>query len=151
MHTPLVFLPGIMCDLRVFGSQLIDLGCERSVTIPPITQGESVEEIASNILNQVPNKFALAGHSLGGVIAMEVLRRAPERVTRIALMNTNSLAATPQIAAEYEPVIIKLRSGQLHEAIAALVPSEHLAPGVERAEILANVSRQPTHKTRSRA
>ncbi len=136
MRDPVVFLPGLMCDLRVYGPQLIDLGRELSVAVAPVSDGERIEQIASNILNHLPAKFALVGLSLGGVVAMEILRRAPNRVTRIALMSTNSLAETPQSAADYEPSIIKLRSGQMNEAVQALIPSEHLAPGVERATIV---------------
>lgn len=136
MHNPMVFLPGMMCDLRLFASQLLEFGRERAVTVVPITMGERIEEIASNILDRVPPKFALAGLSMGGIVAMEILRRAPDRVTRVALMSTNSLAETPQSAAEYEPLISKLRSGQMDEAINGLMPPQHLAPGTTRAEVM---------------
>ena len=136
MHNPMVFLPGMMCDLRLFASQLLEFGRERAVTVAPITMGERIEEIASNILDRVPPKFALAGVSMGGIVAMEILRRAPERVTRVALMSTNSLAETPQSAAEYEPLISKLRSGQLEEAVRGLMSPEHLAPGPGRSEVM---------------
>ena len=140
MHNPVVFLPGMMCDLRLFAWQLLEFGRDRAVTVAPITMGERIEEIASNILDRVPQKFALAGASMGGVVAMEMLRRAPDRITRIALIGSNSLAETPQSAAEYEPSIIKLRSGQLEEAVKALMPPEHIAAGPGRAAVMAEVS-----------
>ncbi len=136
MHNPVVFLPGMMCDLRLFAWQLLEFGRDRAVTVAPITMGERIEEIASNILDRVPPKFALVGASMGGVVAMEMLRRAPDRVTRIALISANSLAETPQSAAEYEPSIIKLRSGQLEDAVKALMPAEHIAAGPGRAAVL---------------
>ncbi len=139
MHDPLVFLPGLMCDARLFAPQMADLGRATSVTIAPTTHGERIEEIASNLLDQLPLKFALVGHSIGGVVAMELLRRAPDRVTRMALINTTSLAETPQSAAEYEPLIIKLRAGNLQEAVRMIMPSEHLAPRPERAQIMAQL------------
>ncbi|VAV91566.1 Hydrolase, alpha/beta fold family [hydrothermal vent metagenome] len=139
MQDPLVFLPGMMCDARLFAPQVADLGRVTSVTIAPTTHGERIEEIASNLLDQLPLKFALVGQSIGGVVAMELLRRAPDRVTRMALINTSSLAETPQSAAEYEPFIIKLRAGSLEETVRAMMPSEHLAPGPDRAQIMAQL------------
>ncbi|MDP5347958.1 MAG: alpha/beta hydrolase, partial [Paracoccaceae bacterium] len=86
MPDPLVLLPGMMCDARLFAPQVTDLSRDHAVTIAPITQGERIEEIASGLLDILPAKFALAGLSMGGIVAMELLRRAPERITRIALM-----------------------------------------------------------------
>lgn len=139
MHNPVVFLPGMMCDLRLFAWQLLEFGRDRAVTVAPITMGERIEEIASNILDRVPPKFALAGASLGGIVAMEMLRRAPDRITRIALISANSLAETPQSAAEYEPSVIKLRSGKLEEAVNALMPPENIAAGPGRSAVMAEV------------
>lgn len=139
MHNPVVFLPGMMCDLRMFAWQLLEFGRDRAVTVAPITMGERIEEIASNILDRVPAKFALLGASMGGVVAMEMLRRAPDRITRIALVSSNSLAETPQSASEYEPAIIKLRSGQMDEAVQTLVAGDRLAAGTGRAAVTAEV------------
>ena len=86
---PIVFLPGMMCDARVFEPQIIALGRERAVTVAPITVGDSIETIAQGLLAQLPEKFALVGLSMGGIVAMEILRRAPDRVSRIALLDTN--------------------------------------------------------------
>lgn len=145
MSDPLVLLPGMMCDARVFGPQIAALSTDYAITVAPVTGGERIEEIASGLLDLLPRKFALAGLSMGGIVAMEVLRRAPERVTRIALMDTNSLAETPQTAANYEPAIIKLRSGQLREAVEALLPPEALADGPDRADIMAMVLDMADH------
>ncbi len=139
MHTPVVFLPGMMCDLRMFAWQLLEFGRSRAVTVAPITMGERVEEIASNILDRVPPKFALVGASMGGVVAMEMLRRAPDRITRIALISSNSLAETPQSATDYEPAIIKLRIGQLEDAVQTLLSTENLAAGKGRASVMAEL------------
>ena len=113
MNEPVVFLPGLMCDARLFGPQIAELSSDRAVMCAPISQGERIEEIASDLLDVLPTKFALAGLSMGGIVAMEILRRAPERVTRIALMDTNPLPETPQAAAAREPQIIGARSGRL--------------------------------------
>ncbi|MEM8775259.1 MAG: alpha/beta hydrolase [Pseudomonadota bacterium] len=136
MSEPLVFLPGIMSDARLFGPQISTFSTETSVMFAPISSGETIEEIASGLLKQLPKCFAVAGHGMGGIVAMELLRRAPERVSRIALMDTTSLAETPQSAADYEPLIIKLKTGLLEIAASELIRAEHLAPTESRASIL---------------
>ncbi|MDQ7072151.1 MAG: alpha/beta fold hydrolase [Rhodobacterales bacterium] len=140
MIEPLVFLPGMMCDTRLFAPQLRDLGVDMGVMVAPITQGERIEEIASNVLMVAPNRFALAGLSMGGIVAMEILRRAPERVTRVALMDTNPLAETPKSAASYEPLIVGARAGRLNEVMRMMMQPDFLAPGPGRAEVLALVA-----------
>ncbi len=137
MGEPLVLLPAMMCDARVFGPQLAEMSPHFTLTVAPVTMGERIEEIASNLLDTLPRKFALAGLSMGGIVAMEILRRAPDRVTRLALMSTNALAETPQGAADFEPRIIKARSGRLDEMVAAFIPPEALAPGPYRGDVVA--------------
>lgn len=139
MSEPVVLLPGMMCDARVFGPQIAELSSEFAVTVAPITAGERIEEIASGILPLLPAKFALAGLSMGGIVAMEILRRAPDRVTRIALMDTNPLSETPQSSASYEPLIVGARAGRLEQVLADFMRPEFLAPGPHRTEILALV------------
>jgi len=135
MRDPVVFLPGMMCDTRLFGPQVTALGRSMAVMTAPIIHGERIEEIASVLLDVLPRRFAVAGHAMGGIVAMELLRRAPDRVSRIALLDTSPLAETPQSAADYEPPLIKLRAGRLPEAVAGFVPVESLALGTERARV----------------
>lgn len=139
MRDPLVLLPGMMCDARVFSSQIAAFSAGLTITVAPVTGGDRIEEIASRLLDGLPRRFALAGHSMGGIVAMELLRRAPDRISRIALMNTYSLAETPQAAADMEPIIIKLKAGQLDEAVKALIPPDTLAPGASRASVMAQL------------
>jgi len=139
MTEPVVFLPGLMCDTRLFAPQLVALGRDRPVMVAPITGGERIEEIASGLLTLLPAKFALAGLSMGGIVAMEILRRAPDRITRLALMDTEPLAETPQVAAWREPLIVKARSGALDAALAEVLRPEHLAPGPRRLDVLAQM------------
>ncbi|MEP6020744.1 MAG: alpha/beta fold hydrolase [Paracoccaceae bacterium] len=136
MAEPLVFLPGMMCDARLFGPQIDDLSSEMPVMVAPVTLGERVEEIASGLLDYLPKRFALAGLSLGGVIAMEILRRAPERVARIALIHTSPLAETPQTAAAREPQIVKAKAGRLRQVIKEELKPDNLAPGPFRDTIM---------------
>jgi pimeloyl-ACP methyl ester carboxylesterase len=136
MAEPLVFLPGMMCDARLFGPQIAELSADHCVTVAPVTQGERIEEIASGLLDQLPARFALAGLSMGGIVAMELLRRAPDRITRIALMDTNPLAETPPVAAAREPQIVGVRTGRLEQVMRDEMKPHYLAPGPHRAEVL---------------
>ncbi len=140
MQEALVFLPGMMCDARLYAPQLAAFSPDRAVTVAPVTGGDRIEEIASNLLDVLPRRFALAGLSMGGIVAMELLRRAPERIARLALMDTNALAETPQSAAGYEPLIIKLRAGAIDDAVRAVIGPETLAPGPGRAKAMAQMA-----------
>lgn len=144
MTEPLLLLPGMMCDARLFLPQLLALGQARPVTVVPISGGERIEEIASALLPHLPPRFALAGLSMGGIVAMEILRRAPDRVARLALMDTDPLAESPEAAAWREPLIVKARAGRLEEALGAVLRPEHLAPGPQRFEVLDTVKAMAT-------
>lgn len=132
MIEPLVLLPAMMCDARLFADQVTALSRDRAVMVAPITQGERVEEIASNLIDQLPQRFALLGLSMGGIVAMEVLRRVPDRVSRLCLMDCSPLAETPAEAAAREPLIVRARAGRLEEALQGAMPADHLAPGAGR-------------------
>ena len=75
---PLLFLPGFMCDARLFWHQILAFSVERPVMVIPLL-GDTIEEMAEAVLAAAPARFALVGHWLGGLVAMEMLRRAPER------------------------------------------------------------------------
>jgi len=145
MQEPLVLLPGALCDARVFGPQLAALSPEMALTVAPITRGERIEEIASGLLDVLPRRFALLGSALGGNVAMELLRRAPDRVTRIALMSANALAETPQSSADLEPLIIKARAGRVSEVVDGMIGPDCLAPGASRGEVKALVRDMAEH------
>ncbi|PRY25537.1 pimeloyl-ACP methyl ester carboxylesterase [Aliiruegeria haliotis] len=139
MNEPLVLLPGMMCDARLFWPQLLHFGSRRAVMVAPVTGASSIGAIAASVLEAAPRRFALAGLSMGGIVAMEVLRRAPERVTRIALMDTNPLPETPQVAAAREPQIVAARTGRLLEVMREEMKPRYLAPGPRRSDVLSLV------------
>ncbi len=139
MNEPLVLIPGMMCDARLFAPQITHFSRQRNVMVASAVQGERIEEIASGILTALPQKFALAGLSMGGIIAMEILRRAPDRITRLCLMDTNPLAETPQSAAAYEPMVVGIKAGRMLEVMRGFLKPEFLAPGPGRLEVLARM------------
>ena len=137
MPEPLVFVPGLMADARLFLPQMVALGTRFSVQVCMPTQGDTVEENSLFVLDQAPAKFALIGHGLGGAVALDVLRRAAERVTRVVLISTPPLSETPQAAAAREARIVAARSGRLPEAMADEIPAEALADTEWRGEVMA--------------
>ncbi|WP_458790001.1 alpha/beta fold hydrolase [Yoonia sp. MH D7] len=140
MIEPLVLIPPMLCDARVFYAQIAALSATTPMTFVPISQGERIEEMASVILSWLPSKFALAGMGLGGMVAMEILRRAPERVTRVAFIATNAQADTPEVSALREPLIIAAKTGRFDDAIKAETNPAWLAPGPYRMDVLSLVS-----------
>ncbi|WP_439141434.1 alpha/beta fold hydrolase [Pseudooctadecabacter sp.] len=129
MAEPLVLLPGMMCDARVWATQLTVLSYERPVTVAPVCTGDRIEEIASGLLSSLPTKFALCGHGMGGIVALELIRRAPERVIRLALIGTNALMDTPQEAADREPRMIGAKAGRFEQMLEAELLPRYVGRG----------------------
>ncbi len=140
MNEPLVFVPGLMADARLFLPQMVALGERWSTQVILPTQGETVEELSQVVLAQAPARFALIGQGLGGAVALDVLRRAAERVTRVVLISTPPLSETPQVAAAREVRIVAARSGRLKEAMAGEIPASALAESDWRDEVMALVN-----------
>ena len=95
--TPLMLIPGMMCDGRMW-SDIASVVPDRMVIHAPITNADTVQELAALILADAPPVFALAGLSMGGIVAMELARQAPDRIERLALLDTNPLAEAPEVA-----------------------------------------------------
>lgn len=134
---PLLLIPGLMMDARAFWHQIITVSALRPVQVASLGALASVEEMAKTVLDHAPPRFAVAGHWLGGLVAMEILKRAPERVTRIALMDVNPLPENPQVAAAREPRLVGARAGRLAEMMLQEVPASTLAPGPGLADVQA--------------
>jgi pimeloyl-ACP methyl ester carboxylesterase len=86
--TPLVLLPGLMCDRTVWESQIQDLAGIADTTVAEYGLLNSLPAMAAHVLKTAPPRFAVAGHSMGGRVAMEIFRQAPQRVSHIALIDT---------------------------------------------------------------
>lgn len=86
--TPLVLIPGLLCDERLWVQQKAALEHARQIDIADVTLDSSISQMAQRVLNEAPPLFALAALSMGGYVAMEIMRQAPERVTKLALIDT---------------------------------------------------------------
>lgn len=100
---PLMLLPGLMCDADVWVPQVQTLSGQARCIVPDWGLRHSLTAMAAQVLNEAPaHRFALAGHSMGGRVALEVLRLAPERVDRLALLDTGYLPKPSGEAGERE-------------------------------------------------
>ena len=91
----LILIPGLLCTPALYAAQTAALAPLARVTIGDHTRHDSIAAIAASILAAAPEKFALAGLSMGGYIAFEIMRQAPLRVTRLALLDTSAAPDTP--------------------------------------------------------
>lgn len=100
MKTPLVLLPGLLCDAALWEPQLEGLADVAEFFVADLTEYETIGDMAKSVLRDSPWKtFALAGLSMGGYVAQEIVRQAPDRVSRLALLDTR---ARPEEPAETE-------------------------------------------------
>ena len=136
MSEPLILVPGMMSDARVFMPQIVELTKTRSVQIASVAQADTIRDMAADILSSAPRQFALAGHSMGGVVAMEMLRQAPERVTRLALISTTAATETPMQAAEREPQIVRAQAGRFADVLTETLREEYFFDGPARPQIM---------------
>lgn len=133
---PLVLLPGMMCDARLFGPQIAALSGTTPLISVPLTGHDSVGALAAEVLACAPGRFALAGLSMGGIVAMEVLRQAPDRVARLALLDTNPLAERPEVKARRIPQMAAVEQGELRRVMRDEMKPNYLADGPRQGAIL---------------
>ena len=136
---PLVFIPGLMADARLFLPQLVRLGAAHATQIILPTSGDTVEQMSEAMLPALPDTFVLIGHGLGGDVALDIVRRIADRVLRLVLIATDPLAEAPQTAGQREMRMLAARAGRLAEAMREEVPAQALAPGPWRDDVLALV------------
>ena len=119
----LVLVPGLLCDERLWRHQAEGLGdLAKSVFIPDVTGGGSIGEMARGVLATVPGRFALAGLSMGGYVALEVVRQAPGRVGALALLDTSARPDTQEQTETRLALIELARAGRFDEVWRTLLP-----------------------------
>ena len=93
---PLLLLPGSLCTDQLFHPQLSFFNGQREVVVADFSGCDSIESMAVKVLSEAPTEFALAGLSLGGIVALEMFRQAPNRIKKIALLDTIPRAESPE-------------------------------------------------------
>ena len=115
---------------------MVALGARHAMQIFLPTEGDFVETYSQAVLDSAPASFVLIGHGLGGAVALDVLRRAPERVQRIVLMATDPLSEPPNTAVARETRIVAARAGRLVQAIREEFPADSFADTEWRDDVL---------------
>ncbi len=119
---PLVLIPGLLCDADLWQYQVSALGDIMTPIIPDLTEDDTIAGMARRILAAAPDRFALAGLSMGGYVAQEIMRTAPERVTRFALIDTSARADSPETRARRHGLIRLAGMGRFQGVTERLLP-----------------------------
>ena len=117
---PLVLVPGLLCSARVYLPQIASLWPLGPVTVADHRRDDTMAAIAARILADAPPRFALAGLSMGGYIAFAMMRQAPQRIAKLALLDTSARPDMPEQAAEREKFISMSEAGQFADVAAVL-------------------------------
>ncbi len=96
MYQPIVFLPGLICDQRLWRDVIDGLADTIAPMVADLRLDDTIAAMAARTLAAAPPRFALAGLSMGGYVALEIMRQAPERVTHLALLDTSARADTEE-------------------------------------------------------
>lgn len=120
---PVVLVPGLAGSPRIYAPILPALwACGSPVTVANHVRDDSMAAIARRILAEAPARFALAGHSMGGYIAFEIMRQAPDRVAKLALINTQARPDSPEATERRTRQIGEAEAGRLHAVLDELYP-----------------------------
>lgn len=124
----LVLLPGMMCDARLFAPQIAAFEGQYEIYVGALNTASDISQIARLILDAVPARtFNICGLSMGGIVAMEIARLAPERLLRLALLDTNHLADTAERVDMRNVQIAKIEAGRLHDVVVEEMKPTYLA------------------------
>ena len=143
-------IPGMMCDERIFSPQIDSLGDEIELTIADISRFSSVVDLASDVLKKAPRKFSLLGHSMGGIIAMEMYSQEPNRIEKLILMDTNPNSELEEVKSKREPQIKDVSEGKLLNIMRDEMKPNYLAQSRNQSSVL-NVCMDTVSYTHLRA
>ena len=118
----LILLPGMPLDAALWDHQVRHLADVADPVVVELAECESIAAMADKVLAAAPDRFAVAGLSMGGYVALEILRRSPERVDRLALLDTNARADTAEATATRREAVALARQGRYGQVIRATLP-----------------------------
>ena len=119
---PLILLPGLLCDEALWAHQTETLADIADITVADMTQDDTIEGMAERVLSKASETFALAGLSMGGYAAQEIMRQAPERVECLALLDTSANSDTPDRKKQRQGFIAQLSLGGFQGVTGKLLP-----------------------------
>ena len=119
---PILLIPGLVSSPRIYAPVMPDLWRCGPVTVANHIRDDNMGAIARRILAEAPPRFALAGHSMGGYVAFEIMRQAAERVAKLALINTQARPDTAESTARRQAQIARAGSGEYRAVLDELFP-----------------------------
>lgn len=117
MSDTILFLPGLLCDARLWAAQTVALSDRYTCVVADMTLDDSIEGMARRALATLPERFAVAGLSMGGYAAMTLMRIAPERVERVAFLDTSPHADTAERVTAREGLVGRVEAGGFEDVI----------------------------------
>src|ERR1041384_7839202 len=118
----LIFLPGLLNDHRLFEHQISELADVAEIRVADLSGANSLGELAKHVLAQSPDEsFAIAGLSMGGYLAFEIMRQSPERISGLALLDTSARPDTTE-STENRKNLMALAETDLNAVIEKLIP-----------------------------
>jgi pimeloyl-ACP methyl ester carboxylesterase len=133
---PLILLPGMMCDERLFTPQIDAFSGERDVSVFALSGHVTIADLAADILAKSPDHFALVGLSMGGIVAMEMMAQAAERIEKIALFDTNPLVELDEVKQRRQPQLDAVKQGRLRDVMRDEMKPNYLSKGPRREAVL---------------
>jgi pimeloyl-ACP methyl ester carboxylesterase len=145
-NLPLLLVPGLLCSARLYAAQIAALWPHGQVAVADHRRDDTMEAIAARILHDAPPHFALAGLSMGGYIAFAMMRLAPERIAKLALLDTSARPDSPEAKGGREKFIAMAQAGKLHDVVETLTP-KFLHRNHVKDEALIKIVRDMAHDT----
>ena len=119
---PILLIPGLAGSPRIYAPVMSAIWRFGPVMVASHFRDDNMDAIARRILAEAPPRFVLAGHSMGGYIAFEIMRQAPDRIMKLALINTQARPDTPEATARRRGQIARARTGEYHTVLDELFP-----------------------------
>ncbi len=123
MSLPVLFLPGLLCDARLWRDQVAALSADHACLVADLTQDDAIAAMVARTLADAPDRFALCGLSMGGYVALALMRAAPGRVARLCLMDTRARPDTPDQARHRRGLMAMTRGNRFNGVTSRLLPS----------------------------
>jgi pimeloyl-ACP methyl ester carboxylesterase len=120
--TPLLLLPGLLCDASLWQNQIKSLKGLADCKVMDISKADQIDALARAVLADAPPQFALAGLSMGGYVALEIMRQAPERVLKLCLLDTSARPDTDEQANKRRLLLTMSKAGQFKGVTPRLLP-----------------------------
>jgi pimeloyl-ACP methyl ester carboxylesterase len=120
-NTNLILLPGFLSDATLWEHQVKHLNHTANIKVIPLLSENTAEKMIDKVLDSISGPFALAGHSIGGWVALEVARKAPARVIKLCVLNTMARPDTPEILKNRKKRIDAIKADEFEKFAAELV------------------------------